>query len=84
MEKHIGRVSHYFKRIGVAVLELSDGLKVGDVVRIQGRATDFTQQVESMEIEHQQVQAVGPGADVAMRVVEHVHEGDGVYRVVEE
>jgi hypothetical protein len=84
MEKHIGRVTHYFKRIGVAVLELSDGLKVGDVVHIQGHATDFTQVVRSMEIEHQKAQSVGPGADVALKVIEHVHEGDAVYRVVEE
>lgn len=84
MEKHVGRVGHYFKRIGVAVLELSDGLQVGDMVRIRGHITDFTQQVGSMEIEHEKVQAVGPGADVALRVIDHVHEGDGVYRVVEE
>ena len=84
MEKRIGRVTHYFKRIGVAVLELSDGLKVGDVVHIHGHATDFTQEVRSMEIEHHQVQSVGPGADVALKVIADVHEGDAVYRVVEE
>jgi predicted extracellular nuclease len=84
MEKQIGRVTHYFKRIGVAVLQLSDGLKVGDVVHIRGHAADFTQEVQSMEVEHQKVQSVGPGADVALRVTEHVHEGDAVYRVVAE
>ena len=84
MERRIGRVTHYFKRISVAVLELSDGLKVGDVVHIQGHATDFTQEVRSMEIEHQKVQSVGPGADVALKVIADVHERDGVYRVVEE
>jgi hypothetical protein len=84
MEKRIGQVTHYFKRIGVAVLELKGGLKVGDVVHIQGHITDFTQPVESMEIEHQKVQSVGPGADVALRVNERVRRGDAVYNVVEE
>jgi putative protease len=84
MEKHIGRVTHYFKRIGVAVLELSGGLKVGDVVHIQGRTTDFTQQVESMEIEHQKVQSVGPGAEAALKVSEPVRKGDAIYKVTEE
>lgn len=84
MEKQIGWVTHYFKRIGVAVLELSGGLRVGDVVHIQGRSTDFTQQVQSMEIEHQKVQSVGPGADVALKVIEHVRKGDAVYKVAEE
>ena len=84
MDKQIGRVTHYFKRIGVAVLDLSDGLQVGDTVHFKGHTTDFTQTVGSMEIEHQKVQSVGPGADVALRVDEDVHEGDSVSRVTEE
>jgi putative protease len=84
MEKQIGRVTHYFKRIGVAVLDLNGGLKVGDIVHIQGHITDFTQLVESMEIEHQKVQSVGPGADVALMVNERVRTGDAVYKVAEE
>ena len=84
MEKHIGRVTHYFERIGVAVLDLSGGLKVGDVVHIQGRTTDFTQPVESMEIQHQKVQSVGPAAEVALKVIEPVRKGDAVFKVIEE
>jgi putative protease len=84
MEKQIGQVTHYFKRIGVAVLELSDGLKVGDVLHIRGHTTDFTQQVASLEVEHQKVQVVGPGADVALKVGERVRRGDAVYRVTEQ
>jgi translation elongation factor EF-1alpha len=84
MEKHIGQVTHYYRRISVAVLELSGGLKVGDVVHIRGHTTDFTQEVESMEIEHQKVHSVGPGADVALKVIEHARKGDAVYKVVEE
>ena len=84
MKKHIGRVTHYFERIGVAVLDLSGGLKVGDMVHIQGRTTDFTQPVESMEIQHQKVQSVGPGAEVALKVIEPVRQGDAVFKVVEE
>lgn len=84
MEKLIGRVSHYFNRIGVAVLELSGGLMVGDVVHIQGHTTDFEQAVESMEIQHQQVQSVGPGAEVALHVIERVRKGDAVYKVFKE
>ena len=69
MERRIGQVTHYFKRIGVAVLELSGGLMVGDVVRIQGHTTDFTQRVESMEIEHQKMQSAGPGAEAKSKRV---------------
>lgn len=59
-EKLIGRVTHYFSKIGVAVIELSDTLKVGDTIRIVGGITDFTQTVESMEIEHEKVQKPKP------------------------
>lgn len=83
MEQRIGLVTHYYKRIGVAVLELSGGLKVGDLVHIQGYVTDFTQPVESMEIEHQKVQSVGPHAAVALKVIDRVRPGDVVFKVVE-
>jgi putative protease len=84
MEKRIGRVTHYYTRIGVAVLELDDELKVGDMIHIYGHTTDFTQRVDSMEVEHQKVESVGPGADVALKVVDRVRRGDAVYKVIEE
>ena len=56
MERQIGQVTHYYNRIGVAVLNLDKGLKMGDAIRVRGRHTDFTQTVESMEIEHQKVE----------------------------
>ncbi len=82
MEKQIGKVTHYFDRIGVAVLELEDGLKVGDKIHIIGRSTDFVQRVSSMEIEHHKMQAVSAGADVALKVDEEVCEGDKICRVI--
>ena len=84
MEKRIGRVTHYFGRLGVAVLELSDQLETGETVHILGHTTDFTQRVESMEIEHQKLDVAGPGSDVALKVDQRVRGGDTVYRVYAE
>ena len=81
MEKKIGKVTHYYDRIGVAVLELQDALKLGDTIHIVGRRTEIVQQVSSLEIEHRKVQAVGAGADVALKVYEEVREGDEIYRI---
>ena len=78
----VGRVTHYFSRIGVAVLELTGTIKTGDIILIQGRTTDLTQHVESMEIEHHKIQTAEPGMDVALQVPEPVRDGDKVYRVV--
>ncbi|HBY93253.1 MAG: hypothetical protein M5U01_42610 [Ardenticatenaceae bacterium] len=84
MEKRVGQVSHYYNRLGVAVLDLIEGLKVGDEVHIHGRSRDLTQRIESMEIDHHKVQEVGPGANVALKVVGRVKKGDTVYKVLEE
>ena len=80
-EQAIGKVTHYFARLNVAVLSLTDTLSVGDRIRIHGRSTDLEQTVDSMQIEHQSVAQVGPGQEVALHVVERVREDDRVYRV---
>lgn len=82
MEKRIGEITHYYNRIGVAVLDLEDGLMVGDTIHISGNRTDFSQKVRSMEIEHRKMQAVGAGANVALEVIEPVHKGDEIYKVI--
>lgn len=81
MERRIGWVTHYYNNIGVAVLDLQDALEVGDQIHISGHTTDFIQTVSSMEVDHEKVQAVAAGADVALKVDERVREGDAVYRV---
>jgi hypothetical protein len=81
-EIEIGKVTHYYTRISVAVLELNGELTVGDTIHIQGRITDSIQRVGSMEIEHQQVQSVGPGQDVAIKTDDYVRAGDTVLKVL--
>lgn len=84
MEIRIANITHYFARIGVAVLSLVQELKVGDTIHILGHTTDFTQKVASLEIEHHKVLSVGPGDDVALKIAEPVRKSDVVYKVVEE
>ena len=84
MATQIGRVTHYFGRLGVAVLALEDTLRVGDCIRILGHTTEFAQVVCSMEINHRQIQEAGRGAEVALKVVEPARVGDLVYRLVGE
>ncbi|MCR4392598.1 MAG: translation elongation factor-like protein [Candidatus Acetothermia bacterium] len=81
-ERRIGKVTHFFARIGVAVFALTDPLKVGDTIRIRGRSTDLTQCVESMQIEHKEVQEAKPGDEVAVKVTGRVREDDAVYKVI--
>lgn len=82
-EKLIGKVTHYFKKIGVAVLELSDEIRVGDTIHIKGHSTDFTQKVVSMQIEHKPIEIGKPGDNIAIKVDDVVKEHDLVFKVVE-
>ncbi|MFC1789472.1 hypothetical protein ACFLYY_00670 [Patescibacteria group bacterium] len=79
--KPIGTITHYFGHIGVAVIELTDGLKVGDEIRIIGGETDFNQPVDSIEYEHKKIETAKKGESVGLKVTEKVHEGYKVYKV---
>ena len=82
-EKKIGEIIKYFGKIGVAAIRLSEGsLKVGETIRIVGHTSDFTQSIDSMQIENKNVQEAGPGADIGIKVKDRVREHDVVYKVV--
>lgn len=82
MEVRIGKVTHYYSRISVAVLELKGDVAIGDRILILGKTTELTQDVTSLEIEHRKVQSAKTGMDVALKVAEPVRRGDIVYKIV--
>ena len=79
-EKLVGKVTHWFGKIGVAGLELTDTLAVGDHIHVLGHTTDFEQEVTSMQIMHQDVAEAGPGSEVGIKVQFRARPGDHVYR----
>lgn len=79
--KLIGKVSHYFSNIGVAVIDLSDKLEVGDEIRIVGGEVDFNQTVESMEVDHKKVEKAKKGESAGLKVDQKVREGYKVYKL---
>jgi len=79
--KLIGKVTHYFGNIGVAVIELADPLNAGDTVRIVGGEVDFEQKVESMEVEHEKVEKAKKGDSVGVKVDQKVRDGYKVYLI---
>ncbi len=82
-EVEIGKVADYFAKIGVAAIDLTGELKVGDTIRIHGHTTDFTQNVESMQVEHEAVEHASPGTSVGIRVKAKCRHTDHVYKVTE-
>ncbi len=81
-KKLVGKITHYYGKIGVAVVELEDELSVGDEISIEGKTTNFRQKVESMQIEHKNIEKANPGDSIGLKVVEKVREGDKVYKIV--
>lgn len=81
-EKELGTVTHYFTKIGVGIIKLSDALKIGDTIHFKGHSSDFQQVVESMQVEHNNVQEAKAGDMVGLKVKEHVREHDLVYKVI--
>jgi len=82
-EKQIGKVTHYFGKISVAVVELSDELRVGEMIKIVGHGKEFTQTVSSMQIEHKNIDVAKAGQTIGLKVDQPVKEGDIVYKVTE-
>lgn len=83
-EQKVGTVSHYYGHISVAAVVLEGPLSVGDTIHIKGHTSDFTQPVDSIQIEHETVDKADKGDSVGIRVTEHVRVHDSVYRVVED
>ena len=84
-EKLIGKISHYFGNIGVAVLEITDEpVAVGDKIKVVGGETEFEQEIDSMQVDKNPVEKAEKGQSVGLKVSEKVREGYQVYKVEEQ
>ena len=81
-ETCIGTVTHYFGKIGVAVLSLTDPIQIGDKIRIRGGDAEFEQEVTSLQVDHEAVDIGQVGTEVAMQVSQSVHRGDQIYKLL--
>lgn len=82
-EQEVGTVSHFFGRVSVAGIELSAGLAVGDQIHVKGHTTDFSQSVDSMQIEGTDVSEAAAGQSVGIKVTDRCREGDAVHKIVD-
>ncbi len=80
MDVQIGKVTHYFDKIGVAIVEVKNQpLKVGDLVRFSGHDNEFSQEIVSLQVEHDKVSEIAPGDSGGVKVDKPVKAGDVVY-----
>jgi translation elongation factor EF-Tu-like GTPase len=76
----IGQVTHFFSKISVAVVELTLPLSVGDRILIKGLLTEFDQTVDSMQIDHKEIQRAEGGQNVGLKLAQLARERDVVYK----
>ena len=76
----VGHIVHFFSKISVAILELTAPLAVGDHILVKGPTTDFEQTVDSMQIEHKNIQKAEAGQSIGLKTTQHVKEKDLVYK----
>lgn len=79
--KPIGKISHFYSKIGVGIVELKDALKTGDKIKIKGHSTDIEQTIDSIQIDHKDVAEAKSGDVIGLKVSDKVREGDKVYKV---
>ncbi len=80
----IGEVTHYFDRINVAAIMLTETLHKGDQVHFLGHGADFTQEITSLQIEHQSIESAPKGEEVAVRVIKPVKRHTSVFLITGE
>ncbi|PVX27295.1 MAG: translation elongation factor-like protein [Candidatus Bathyarchaeum sp.] len=78
--REVGKVAHFFSRINVAVIDVTDTVSVGDRIFIKGPTTDIEQTIDSMEIEHEKVKQAMAGQSIGMKVDGRVRENDTIYK----
>ena len=77
MEEELGRITHYFSKIGVAAIEITHGtLTVGDTIHIKGHTSDFTQKVDSMQLDNKPITQATVGQSIGTKIVQHAREHD--------
>lgn len=81
-EKEIGTVEDFFGHINVIAVKLTDEISVGDKIRIKGHTTDLTQEIDSMQMEHQNVLKAKAGDDIGIKVTDKVRHGDKIYKII--
>jgi len=80
-QKPIGKVTHYYGHLGVAIVEFNKSVNVGEKIHFKGAHTDFEQAIESMQFDHKDIPSAKKGQGVGIKVSEKVHEGDKVFEI---
>lgn len=81
MDKQVGKVVHFYDKLGVAIIDLkSGGIKVGDELKFKHGDAEFTQKVESLQVDHKEVESVKKGDSFGLKVDQPAKPSTEVYK----
>jgi hypothetical protein len=66
----------------VAIVVLTLPLAVGDRILVKGPSTDFTQIVESMQIDRKNISRAEGGQSIGLKLSKQAREKDVVYKTI--
>jgi len=75
----IGKITHYYSKLGVGIIKLNKELKVGDTIQIKGHTSDFKQKVNEIQFDHKNIEKGKPGQEVGVKLNEKIRDGDLVF-----
>ena len=78
--KPIGRVTHYYAHIKVAIVKFNTKVKVGSELYFKGATTDFKEAATSMQFDHAPIKVAPPKKQIGIKLKKRVREGDLVYK----
>ena len=78
-KKPVGEITHFYDKIGVAIIKCATPLSVGNTLHFKGHTTDFIQTISSMQYDHKDIEKAKKGQEIGVKVDEKVREGDVVY-----
>lgn len=82
-EQLVGKITHYFAKAGVAAIKITHGeLHVGDTIHVVGHTSDFTQAIDSMQVNHAPVPVARTGDEIGIKAAQHAREHDQIFKIV--
>jgi putative protease len=81
-EKEIGEVMDFFAQVGVIAIKLKSPLSIGDTIKVKGGEHEFTQTIDSMQVDRKPVKTAKKGESVGIKISERAHKGNKVFLIM--
>ncbi len=80
--KRVGKITHYFGKIKVGVIKLSDSLSIGDEIIVKSKTEErFKQKVSSIEVDGKKIKKAKKGQSIGLKMKDKAREDYLVFKV---